>query len=167
MFPTVDLEVSSRHTDNLDGAKTYLRDDRAMLAMSWNLFSGGSDYSSLQASDSRIREAESNLQDATDELAREAPLHGPNTRPLSARSKSIRKRFSTAWNPVTCTSCSSRWATLLLDVLDSINEVFSNSVLLETAQSNLYFTQYKFLALNGELIKTLEIESKTYDSKTK
>ncbi|WP_319468377.1 TolC family outer membrane protein [uncultured Pseudodesulfovibrio sp.] len=168
MFPTVDLEVSSRHTDNLDGAKTYLRDDRAMLAMSWNLFSGGSDYSSLQASDSRVREAESNLQDATDELSREVAVAWTEYQTAVGQIEKHQEALQY--------SMESRDMYLmqfnvgqrsLLDVLDSINEVFSNSVLLETAQSNLYFTQYKFLALNGELIKTLEIESKTYDSKMK
>jgi len=52
----------------------------------------------------------------------------------------------------------------LLDVLDSISEVFTNNVLLETAQSNRNFSVYKILTLQGDLIKSLEIDDKTYKS---
>lgn len=51
----------------------------------------------------------------------------------------------------------------LLDVLDSINEVFSNSVQLETAQSNLNFTLYKFLTLEGRLVNSLDVPAKMFD----
>jgi adhesin transport system outer membrane protein len=51
----------------------------------------------------------------------------------------------------------------LLDLLDATNEVFSNRVQLETATMNRDFTVYKFLALEGQLMKTLEIAPSTYE----
>jgi adhesin transport system outer membrane protein len=52
----------------------------------------------------------------------------------------------------------------LLDLLDATNEVFSNRVQLETATMNRDFTVYKFLALEGQLMKTLEIAPDTYEN---
>jgi adhesin transport system outer membrane protein len=52
----------------------------------------------------------------------------------------------------------------LLDLLDATNEVFSNRVQLETATMNRDFTVYKFLALEGQLMKTLEIAPSTYEN---
>ena len=165
MMPNVDIEVSSRHTDQLDGSSTYLRDDRAMLALSWNLFSGTSDYQRVKAAQARVEEAQANLQDTLDELGRQA---------------------STTWTEYTTSlgqvekhqealqySMESRDMYLmqfnvgqrsLLDVLDSINEVFSNSVQLETAISNRDFTVYKFLALEGSLLKSLDVADAAYES---
>ena len=45
----------------------------------------------------------------------------------------------------------------LLDMLDSLNEVFNNSVLLETARMNRSYSLYKLLALQGRLVRALEI----------
>ena len=55
----------------------------------------------------------------------------------------------------------------LLDVLDSINENFSNSVLLETSLANRTFSLYKFLALQGELVHRLDVAANTYDPEAK
>jgi len=165
LYPTVDIEVSSRHTDHLDGSQTWLRDNRAMLAMSWNMFNGGSDYQDTQAANARVREANEDLRDTTDDLTRQVATAWVE---YETAVSSIEKHMEALQY-----SMESRDMYLmqfnvgqrsLLDVLDSINEVFSNSVLLETAKSNRNFTLYKFLALEGKLIKTLEVAEKTYDT---
>ena len=164
MLPNLDLEVSSRYTEHLDGASTYLRDDRAMLALSWNLFKGGSDYNDIHAAKQRVKEAEANLQDTIDDLTRQVVTAWSEYETAKAQVAKHQEALQY--------SMESRDMYLmqfnvgqrsLLDVLDSINEVFSNSVLLETAQSNLNFTVYKFLALEGQLVKTLEISENAYD----
>jgi adhesin transport system outer membrane protein len=162
-YPDVDIKVSSRYTDHLDGSSTYLRDDKAMLAMSWNLFSGGSDYQSTKAADARVKQSQEDLQDTIDELTRQVATVwaeyetavgqiGKHTEALEYSMQS-RDMYLMQFNV---------GQRSLLDVLDSINEVFSNNVLLETAQSNREFTLYKVLALEGELIKTLEVSDKAY-----
>ncbi|WP_247648418.1 TolC family outer membrane protein [Pseudodesulfovibrio sp. zrk46] len=164
-YPTVDIELSSRNTNNLDGSNTYLRDDRAMLAMSWNIFNGGSDYKTAQAADQRVKEAESLRQDTIEDLVRQTATAwaeyeaavGQIEMHAEALQYSIQSRdmYMMQFNV---------GQRSLLDVLDSINEVFSNSVLLETANSNHVFSLYKFLALEGELIKRLQISEKAYDT---
>lgn len=163
-MPTVDIEVSSRYTNNLDGADTYLRDDKAQLAMTWNLFNGGSDYSDVKAANARIREAEEELRDTVEDMTQqvfdawteyetalasidkfqEALQYSMESRDMYLMQFNVGQRS-------------------LLDVLDSINEVFSNEVQLETAKSNRNFTVYKLVTLQGRLVKALEMSKATYD----
>jgi adhesin transport system outer membrane protein len=165
MYPDLDLELSSRYTNNLDGANTYLNDNRAMLALSWNLFNGGTDYNDTRTAKARIKEAKADLQDITDNLTRQVATAwaeyetslGQIAKHQEALDYSIESRnmYLMQFNV---------GQRSLLDVLDSINEVFSNSVLLETAKSNRNFTLYKFLNLQGNLIKSFSVEETTYNT---
>ncbi|MDC0336330.1 TolC family protein, partial [Pseudodesulfovibrio sp.] len=168
LYPTVDIEVSSRHTDRLDGSETYLQDNRAMLALSWNLFNGGSDYQYIQTANARVREAQENLRDTVDDLTRQVATAWAE---YETSVNSIEKHLEAL-----SYSMESRDMYLmqfnvgqrsLLDVLDSINEVFSNSVLLETSQSNRNFALYKFLALEGQLVQTMNVRKKAFDPEAK
>jgi len=168
MMPNVDVQVSSRYTDHLDGSNTFLRDDRAMLAMSWNLFNGTSDFQDIKAAQARVDQAKADLQDTLDELGREASTTWTDY--LTAMGQVEKHQEALQY------SMESRDMYLmqfnvgqrsLLDVLDAINEVFSNSVQLETALSNRDFTIYKFLALEGNLVKTLDIAESAYDGNGK
>jgi len=168
MMPNVDVQVSSRYTDHLDGSSTYLRDDRAMLALSWNLFNGTSDYQDIMAAQARVDQAKADLQDILDDLGREASTTWTDYRTAMGQVEKHQEALQY--------SMESRDMYLmqfnvgqrsLLDVLDSINEVFSNSVQLETALSNRDFTIYKFLALEGNLVKTLDIADSAYTGEGK
>lgn len=163
-FPTVDVEVSSRYTNNLDGAETYLRDDKAQLALTWNLFNGGSDYSDVKAAKARISEAQEDMRDTLEDLTQQVLDAWTEYETALASIEKYQEALQY--------SMESRDMYLmqfnvgqrsLLDVLDSINEVFSNEVLLETAKSNRNFTVYKLVTLEGALVKTLEMAEDAYE----
>jgi adhesin transport system outer membrane protein len=162
-YPDLDIKVSSRYTDHHDGSSTYLRDDRAMLAMSWNLFSGGTDYQSTQAANARIRQAREDLQDVTDDLTRQVATAWAeyNTAVAQVDKHQEALQYSIESRDMYLMQFNVGQRSLL-DVLDAINEVFSNHVLLETARSNREFTLYKFLNLQGRLVKTLEVAESTF-----
>lgn len=135
-----------------------------MLAMNWNLFSGTSDYHNTKRDSARVKEAEANLQDTIDDMTNQVASTWAE---YETTVGSIEKHFEAL-----SYSMESRDMYLmqfnvgqrsLLDVLDSINEVFSNSVQLETAQSNYTFTLYKILALEGVLVNSLEVTATEYD----
>lgn len=164
-YPDLDIKVSSRYTDQHDGSQTYLRDDRAMLAMSWNLFSSGTDYQSTQAANARIRQAKEDLQDITDDLTRQVASawaeYGTAVGQIEKHQEALQYSIESRDMYLMQFNVGQR---SLLDVLDAINEVFSNSVLLETAQSNRDFALYKFLNLQGRLVKSLEVSENTYNT---
>lgn len=164
-MPTVDVELSSRYTNDLDGSESYVHDNRAMLALNWNLFNGTSDFYDRQSADDRVKEAKANLQDTVEDLSRQVATAWTE---YQTAVQSIQKHQEALQY-----SMESRDMYLIqfnvgqrsmLDVLDSINEVFSNSVLLETAMSNRVFSLYRFLTLEGRLIQALEVNRTAYDS---
>ena len=164
MMPTVDIELSARYTDQLDGSETYLRDEKAMLAFSWNLFNGGQDYKDLQSASARVREAREELRDQVEETTQEAAVAW--TEYQTALGQIVKHQEAVQYSMQTRDMYLMQFNVgqrSLLDVLDSINEVFSNSVLLETSNSNRDFGLYRILALEGELIKTLEVSDKAYE----
>jgi len=165
MYPDLDVELSSRYTNNLDGTETYLSDNRAMLALSWNLFSGGTDYNDTRTAKARIMEARENLQDITDDLTRQVATawaeYETSIGSIAKHQEALQYSIESRDMYLMQFNVGQR---SLLDVLDAINEVFSNSVLLETAQSNRNFTLFKFLTLEGDLIRTLEVAENTYDT---
>ncbi len=158
MYPDVDLELSSRYTDDLDGSRTYLQDNRAMVGVSWNLFNGGQDYYDRKAADDRINEAQANLKDVTDDLTRQVKNawtdYQTASREIVLHEEALAYSIESRDMYLMQFSVGQR---SLLDVLDAINEVFTNSIQLETAKSNQTFNLYKFFALKGELIKTLDL----------
>lgn len=167
-LPSLDLELSSRNTDELDGSETFIQDNRAMLALNWNLFNGSTDYHQVQAADARVKESEALLQDTVDDITRQVMNawsdYQTSVKAVEKHEEALRYSQESRNMYLMQFNVGQR---SLLDVLDSINEVFSNSVLLETAQSNRTFSMYKFLALQGELIKKLEVASNEYDPEAK
>lgn len=164
MLPTVDLEMQTRSTNNLDGSDTFLQDHRAMLALNWNLFNGGIDTHDILAAKARISEADANLKDTSDDIIRQAATawseHETSLNAIDKHMEALQYSMESRDMYMMQFNVGQR---SLLDVLDSINEVFSNSVLLETSQSNLTFSLYKFFALEGNLINSLEVDKKNYD----
>lgn len=164
MYPDIDIYVSRRHTDDLDGSDSWIQDNKAMLAANWNLFNGLSDYNDVRTAAARINQAQTELQDTTDDLIRQVAAAWAEYQAALGQIEKYQEALQY--------SLESRNMYLmqfnvgqrsLLDVLDATNEVFTNKVQLETADSNRNFTVYKFLALQGRLMKTLEVASNTYE----
>lgn len=168
MYPNVDLELSSRYTDYLDSSQSYAQDNRAMMAFTWNLLNGGSDYNQTKAAGARIDEAKAELQDTLDQLTRDVTAswieYETAVRQIAKYQEALGYSIESRDMYLMQFNVGQR---SLLDVLDSVNEVFTNSVLLETAKSNRVYTLYKLLELQGNLIKALEVADESYDTLSK
>jgi adhesin transport system outer membrane protein len=164
MYPTVDAYLSSRHTDNLDGVDSWVQDNKAMLRARWNIFNGTSDYNDVRTATARVREAQNNLQDTTDDIIRQVAStwadYQSSLNQIEKYQEALQYSIESLDMYLMQFNVGQR---SLLDLLDATNEVFTNRVQLETATMNRDFTVYKFLALEGQLMKTLEIASNTYE----
>lgn len=164
MYPEVDIYVRSRHTDDLDGTDSWIQDNKAMLAANWNILNGGSDYNDVRTAAARVREAQSDLQDTTDDLIRQVAAAWAEYESSIGQIEKYQEALQYSLESLDMYLMQFNVGQRsLLDVLDATNEVFSNKVQLETATSNRNFTLYKFLALEGQLMKTLEVASSTYE----
>ncbi|WFS61730.1 TolC family outer membrane protein [Pseudodesulfovibrio thermohalotolerans] len=164
MYPTVDAYLSSRHTDNLEGVDSWVQDNKAMLRARWNIFNGTSDYNDVRTATARVREAQNNLQDTTDDIIRQVAStwadYQSSLNQIEKYQEALQYSIESLDMYLMQFNVGQR---SLLDLLDATNEVFTNRVQLETATMNRDFTVYKFLALEGQLMKTLEIASNTYE----
>ena len=165
MYPEVDFYYTHRNTNKLDGSETWVQDDRAMVRANWNLFNGTSDYNDVRTAAARVREAKSNLQDTSDDLIRQVATAWAEYESSIGQIEKYQEALQYSLESLDMYLMQFNVGQRsLLDVLDATNEVFSNKVQLETATSNRNFTLYKFLALEGQLMKTLEVASNTYET---
>ncbi|NDV18289.1 TolC family outer membrane protein [Pseudodesulfovibrio sp. JC047] len=164
MYPEIDVYYAHRNTDDLDGSDSWVQDDKAMLRANWNLFNGMSDYNDVRTASARVREAKSTLQDTTDDLIRQVAAAWAEYESSIGQIEKYQEALQYSLESLDMYLMQFNVGQRsLLDVLDATNEVFSNKVQLETSTSNRNFTLYKFLALEGQLMKTLEVASNTYD----
>lgn len=164
MYPEIELYLSSRHTDDLDGSDSWIQNNKAMLAANWNLFNGLSDYNDVRTAAARISQAQSELQDTTDDLIRQVAAAWAEYESALGQIEKYEEALQYSLESLDMYLMQFNVGQRsLLDVLDATNEVFSNKVQLETATSNRNFVIYKFLALQGKLMKTMDIASNTYE----
>lgn len=164
MYPELEIYLSSRHTDDLDGTDSWIQNNKAMLAANWNLFNGLSDFNDVRTAAARIRQAQTELQDTTDDLIRQVAAAWAEYESSIGQIEKYQEALQYSLESLDMYLMQFNVGQRsLLDVLDATNEVFSNKVQLETATSNRNFTLYKFLALQGQLMKTLDIASNTYE----
>ena len=136
-----------------------------MLSANWNLVNGGSDYNDVRTAAARIKEAQADLQDTTDDLIRQVASAWAEYESSIGQMEKYQEALQYSLESLDMYLMQFNVGQRsLLDVLDATNEVFSNKVQLETATSNRNYTLYKFLALEGQIMKTMEIASTTYEA---
>ncbi len=141
-YPRLDAVASTRYSDSLDDSGDYSYDHRGALEMTWNLFNGLSDVNNVKVAESRKKESYAFFDKAALDINRAvvAAWFDYQTAIKEVENYKRTLAFSKETN--------------------SLNEVFQNSVLLETALMNRSYSLYKLLALEGRLVKALEITYK-------
>jgi len=164
MYPEIDIYAQVRQRDDYDGVDSWINDKRLMLSANWNVFNGLSDFNDVRTAAARVRQSKSDLQDTTDDLIRQVASawaeYESSVGQIEKYQEALQYSLESLDMYLMQFNVGQR---SLLDVLDATNEVFSNKVQLETANSNRNFTLYKFLALEGRLMKTMDIASNTYE----
>ena len=162
--PVIYAEVGGRYLDHVDSSESWTRSYTALLRADWNLFNGLYDYYNVKASYSRSRQARADYQDVYEQLAQD-------TKDTWARLESTRQqiRFYSAAVDYAKQTTAMYWEQFnigqrsLLDVLNSENEIFSNSMQLTTAQMNEVGSLYRLLALGGRLLESLGIANSEFE----
>ena len=165
--PTIYAELAGRYNDHVDSSRSWTRGYTALLRADWNLFNGLYDFYNIKASYSRSRQARADYQDIYEQLAQD-------TKDTWARLEATRQqiRFYSSAVQYAKETTSMYWEQFnigqrsLLDVLNSENEIFTNSMQLVTAQMNEIGSAYRLLALGGRLLESLNIANSEFE-KTK
>ncbi|MDX2495101.1 MAG: TolC family outer membrane protein, partial [Desulfuromusa sp.] len=150
--PKIDIQLSSRYNDQLEGNPSWQNTNDAMLNLRWNLFNGGQDRAGASAALSRKNRSLSvrndkllELQESTSATwATYKSLHGQKIAYRDAVDFS-QKTFDAYLNQFSVSQRS------LLDVLIAENDYFQSASQLITVAVNETLVAYRILALTGDL----------------
>ena len=158
--PKIDLELSSRYTDHMDGNESWQNSNAAMLNLRWNLFNGGQDKAGISAALFRKNQSRSNRTAKLAELTEEAATAWANYASLQQRKvayldavKFSRKTFEAYLKQFSYSQRS------LLDVLSAENEYFQSAVQLIKVDINATLTAYHLLTLSGNIQPSSSIDT--------
>lgn len=157
-YPRLDVELSHNLDNNIDGTRGHYNEWQAMLRMHYNLYSGGRDQANLQSSSHQINEALEIRNNAFRQLTEElklawnalesAQLQVPIAQQYVDYTVRVRDSYRQQFNIGDRT---------LLDLLDSENELFTAQRRLTETRFTEYFSQYRLLAVTGDLLRSQSI----------
>jgi len=150
--PKIDLELSSRYNDQLEGNQSWQNSNAAMLNLRWNLFNGGADRAGVSAARSRKSQSQSKYAAKLAELTEETATAWANYVSLQRQRTAYldavnfsRKTFDAYLKQFSVSQRS------LLDVLSAENDYFQSAVQLISVDINTTLAAYQLLALSGNI----------------
>ncbi|HYL32054.1 MAG TPA: TolC family outer membrane protein [Stellaceae bacterium] len=156
--PKINLEVGGDHNHNVGGVPGRDNEARALVVLTWNLYSGGADIHNREAAYAQVEQARTDrleaLRKSEQDLrqawaAYEAAQHRV---PLLTSAAQHDSEVRTAYGEQYQLSQRS-----LLDLLDAQNDYFQAQINAENAQSQAVFQAYKILAIQGNLLQALNV----------
>ncbi len=150
--PKINIELSSRYNDQLEGDTSWQNSNYAMLVLRWNLFRGGQDKEAVKAALSREYESRSNLTYKRIEL-REATSAAWTTY-LSLQGQKKAHQDAVAFSKKTFGAYLKQFKVSrrsLIDVLNAEKEYFQSARQLVSASVNEIIVAHRILMLGGEL----------------
>jgi adhesin transport system outer membrane protein len=150
--PKIDLELSSRYNDRLEGDSSWKNTNAAMLVLRWNLFKGGQDKAGVNSALSRKYQSRSRRAAKMDELMEETRTVWANY--LALKQQKVAYRDAVDYSRKTFDAYLKQFSVsrrTLLDVLIVENDGFQSAVQLATVGTNETIAAYRILKLMGAL----------------
>ncbi|MBD1555162.1 TolC family outer membrane protein [Pseudomonas typographi] len=152
-YPRVDAELAVGANDNISGEEGHANDWRAGVAVSYNLFHGGSDKARLQGNAHRINQAMDIRNNALRTLnenmslswhaMENARIQTPTAREYAETTTRVRAAYQDQFGLGQRT---------LLDVLDSENELYNANRRYVEVRYTEEYSMYRVLANMGQLL---------------
>ena len=161
--PKINIELSSRYNDQLEGDRSWQNTNEAMLMLRWNIFNGGQDKAGENAALSRKYQSRSNRDDKLLEL-REATSAAWATY-VSLRSQKKAYQDAATYSLKTFDAYLKQFSVSqrsLLDVLSAENDYFQYASQLVTVSVNETIAAYRILRLGGELQFSMHLGVREY-----
>ncbi len=150
--PKIDLELSSRYNDQLEGNSSWQNTNAAMLVLRWNLYKGGQDKAGVKSAFSRKYQSRSRRTAKLDELMEETRTVWANY--LALKQQKVAFRDAVNYSRKTFDAYLKQFSVsrrTMLDVLIVENDGFQSAVQLATVSTNETIAAYRILKLMGAL----------------
>lgn len=150
--PKIDIELSSRYNDQLEGDPSWQNTNAAMLILHGNIFNGGQDEAGKDAAISRTYQSRAKRSAKLIELTEAMSSSWANY--FALQQQKIAYRDAVDYSLKTLDAYMKQFSVSqrsLLDLLSVENDYFQSAVQLITADINETISAYQILALTGSL----------------
>jgi adhesin transport system outer membrane protein len=157
--PRIFLEAGYDYQHHIQSSTDYAWGSSLMLRGSWNLYNGHYDWYNVKGQNSRVSQANFELQALRDNLTEETSYTWFQWQ--TSRDQTDFFKQAVTYNTQTRDMYLQQFnvgSRSLLDVLDSENELYSSSIQLVTAQMNELAAQYRLLTLGGKILPAFEVD---------
>ncbi|MED5508938.1 MAG: TolC family outer membrane protein [Pseudomonadota bacterium] len=158
--PRVDLELSTRADNNLDGDKGHEKEILAMVRLRYNLLNGGADKARLEETGFLSQQAREEANIAMRDIERDVRLSWNSLDNLSHQLPVLKQRMESALK--TRDAYQEQFnlgQRTLLDLLDTENEVLTASAEYTNAYYDHLYACYWLAETMGKLLEHLELEA--------
>ncbi|MEC9313335.1 MAG: TolC family outer membrane protein [Pseudomonadota bacterium] len=158
--PRVDLELSTRADNNLDGDKGHEKEILAMVRLRYNLLNGGADKARLEETGFLSQQAREEANIAMRDIERDVRLAWNSLDNLSHQLPVLKQRMESALK--TRDAYQEQFnlgQRTLLDLLDTENEVLTASAEYTNAYYDHLYACYWLAETMGKLLEHLELEA--------
>ena len=150
--PKLDLELSSKYNNQVEGDPSWEATNTAMLSLHWNLYNGGNDKAGTQAALARLEQSLSKRTAKWDELTESISTTWATRHAFQRQKEAYRNAVVYSRNTYDAYlnqfSISKR---TLLDVLIAQNDFFQSAAQLVEVTINEIIAAYRIMTLMGEL----------------
>ncbi|MBQ9536843.1 MAG: TolC family outer membrane protein [Desulfovibrionaceae bacterium] len=164
-YPELNLEAGPSYTDRGGATDRWIYSFDVLGTMRWNIFNSGADVAERKAASARMRQARQEMRDYIDTLKLDIETTWTNYQAAQEQYKHYSQAVE--YNKYTRVAYIEQFSIgkrSLLDVLDTINELYNSSTQAETARSNVLVGAYRLSGLTGNLLPSMSINTKPLDS---
>ncbi len=165
-WPTVNIEVDGRHSENTEGRKGHERELQALAVLSYNLYNGGSDVSRQKEITETIAESRFRLDQAQRSAKRETQISWAELK--SALNQEVKLRKSVAAKDKVRKIFLQQFdlnLRSLLDLLDSENDFFLATGSLITVDATADLTGLRLLSAMGVMLFRLDLRQEPIEDR--
>jgi adhesin transport system outer membrane protein len=158
--PVVNLEAGPSYSDRGGSKDRWIYSFDVLGTVRWNIFNSGGDMAEHRAAAARIRQSRQVMYNYMDDLKLDIESTWINYQAAQEQYKHYSKAIE--YNQYTRTAYLEQFQLgkrSLLDVLDSINELFNSSTQAETSRGNILVGAYRLSALTGNMLQQMSINT--------
>ena len=165
-YPSFNLEAGPSYSDRGGSSDRWVSSFDVLGTMRWNIFNSGADVAERKAASARMRQARQEMYDYIDTLKLDIETTWANYQAAQEQyqhySKAVEYNKYTKLAYIEQFSIGKR---SLLDVLDTINELYSSSTQAEIAKGNVLVGAYRLSGLTGNLLPSMSINTAPLDKR--
>ncbi|MDR2820294.1 MAG: TolC family protein [Desulfovibrio sp.] len=158
--PVINLEAGPSYSDRGGSRDRWIYSFDVLGTVRWNIFNSGGDWAERKAAAARIRQSRQVMYDYMDDLKLDIESTWINYQAAQEQYKHYSKAIE--YNQYTRTAYLEQFQLgkrSLLDVLDSISELFNSSTQAETSRGNILVGAYRLSALTGNMLQQMSINT--------